>query len=524
MDYVQQPPTTREADAPSWSVLNGTFSDMSLEGNTQTANTTELAAMAVWHMLQGLLTTMPQFKGEKGKSLDVHLFAESYGGRYGPIFAETFEEQNRKRLTGKVDKKTTRDINLVSLGIINGCIDREVQTPFYPVFANDNTYGIKALSNKERKYYEEEFSAKGGCKALLAKCAAAVKKDDPDGEGDEENVNEICASASDACSVIESPYYQAGRGAYDVAADRADPFPSMYFLEYLNQGSVQSAIGAPTNFSMSSEAVWMEFAETGDIARGGNIPRLAALLNSGVRIGLIYGDRDYICNWYGGEAVSLKLALEAGADYGNRFSEAGYADIKVNDSYVGGAVRQYGNLSFSRVYQAGHAVPAYQPETAFQIFSRIMSGKSVASGSEVTLSNYVTDGPLNSTKTEKAPKAPKPTCFVRSLNTCSREDLLLTEGDPDTGMFGKKGVVINGVLYAKEEDWPLFGKEKKKDDDDQDDGNKDDNDAGKDSGDKDGKNGNKDDDDSDEEGAATWLSAPGWLTLFSCIGVHLFLV
>ena len=33
-----------------------------------------------------------------------------------------------------------------------------------------------------------------------------------------------------------------------------------------------------------------------------------ALLKSGVCIGLIYGDRDYICSWLGGEAISFSIA------------------------------------------------------------------------------------------------------------------------------------------------------------------------------------------------------------------------
>ena len=36
------------------------------------------------------------------------------------------------------------------------------------------------------------------------------------------------------------------------------------------------------------------------------------------------------------------------------FRAAGYQDIQVNSSYVGGQVRQHGNFSFSRVYEAGH--------------------------------------------------------------------------------------------------------------------------------------------------------------------------
>jgi carboxypeptidase C (cathepsin A) len=65
----------------------------------------------------------------------------------------------------------------------------------------------------------------------------------------------------------------------------------------------------------------------------------------------MYGDRDYQCNWIGGEAISLAIKSNASSS----FMKAGYANIETNSSYVGGFVRQYGNLSFSRVFQAGHA-------------------------------------------------------------------------------------------------------------------------------------------------------------------------
>lgn len=40
--------------------------------------------------------------------------------------------------------------------------------------------------------------------------------------------------------------------------------------------------------------------------------------------------------------------------FGTKFRKAGYTKIQTNKAYVGGYVRQYGNLSFSRVLQAGH--------------------------------------------------------------------------------------------------------------------------------------------------------------------------
>ncbi|KAF5963738.1 carboxypeptidase [Fusarium coicis] len=444
---VTEPPVSYP-ELPEWLVPNGTFS--SNNGNF-TANTTETAAMAVWHMVQGFLTTFPQYQPasrSRNSSLGINLFAESYGGRYGPIFAETFVQQNARRESGELPRNSTIDVHLSSLGIVNGCVDMETQVPYYPTFASGNTYGYKALSDSDAKFNLDKFSAEGGCRDLLQKCATDASVSDPEGEGNEESINEICSEAQSSCNDIQSAYSSSGRGWYDLAAPLADPFPPMTFLEYLNQDSVQKAIGSPINFTMTNINVSLEFQSTGDQARGGNIARLASLLNSGVRIALIYGDRDYICNWLGGEAVSQSLASEAGGEYSIRFPDAGYAPIIVNDSYIGGVVRQFGNLSFSRVYQAGHAVPAYQPETAFQIFARIILGTSISTGKDIDAATYNTTGDANATHTEDLPKQLNPTCYVRNFQgSCDEGAQELVKDD--------KGIVVNGILYTSKEDWPL---------------------------------------------------------------------
>ncbi|KAF5265035.1 hypothetical protein FOXYS1_4165 [Fusarium oxysporum] len=446
-ENVIEPPVSYP-ELPEWLVRNGTFS--SNNGNF-TANTTETAAMAVWHMVQGFLTTFPQYQPasrSRNSSLGINLFSESYGGRYGPIFAETFVQQNARRESGELPRNSTIDVHLSSLGIVNGCVDMETQVPYYPIFASDNTYGYKALSTSDAKFNLDKFSAEGGCRDLLQKCATDASVSDPEGEGDEESINEICFEAESSCNVIQNAYSSSGRGYYDLAAPLADPFPPMTFLEYLNQDSVQQAIGSPINFTMTNRNVNLEFQSTGDQARGGNIARLASLLNSGVRIALIYGDRDYICNWLGGEAVSQSLASEAGGEYSIRFPDAGYAPIIVNDSYIGGVVRQFGNLSFSRVYQAGHAVPAYQPETAFQVFARIILGTSISTGMDIDASTYNTTGDANATHTEDLPKQLNPTCYVRNFQgSCDSGAEELVKDD--------KGIVVNGILYTSKEDWPL---------------------------------------------------------------------
>lgn len=52
----------------------------------------------------------------------------------------------------------------------------------------------------------------------------------------------------------------------------------------------------------------------------------------------MYGDRDYMCNWIGGENASLAIPYSLSAE----FERAGYQPVQVNKTYVGGQVRQVG--------------------------------------------------------------------------------------------------------------------------------------------------------------------------------------
>ena len=118
---------------------------------------------------------------------------------------------------------------------------------------------------------------------------------------------------------------------------------------YLNQAWVLEALGVPVNYSASSYAVGKAFFDTSDSDRAGTSEAVSYLLDSGVKVHLVYGDRDFTCSWIGGEAASLAIEYSGS----KHFKNAGYAPI-LSSKGVGGFVRQYGNFSFSRVFQAGH--------------------------------------------------------------------------------------------------------------------------------------------------------------------------
>ncbi|KAL8687080.1 MAG: hypothetical protein Q9218_006646 [Villophora microphyllina] len=423
-----------------------------------TANGTTNAARAMWHFAQ---TWFQEFPDYKPNNEAISIFTESYGGRYGPAFTAFFEEQNQRIANKTITENSTEFIiHLDTLGIVNGCIDLLTHDPTYPEFAYNNTYGIQAINQTLYQQALDNFNRPNtGCKALILQCQALAAEGDPDATGNNATVNQACIAANNYCSnEVEAQYINdSGRNYYDIAAIDPDPFPPSYYLGYLAQHYVQAALGVPINYTQSTNGVYEAFNSIGDYARtdirGGQIQDLAYLLDNGIKVALMYGDRDYACNWLGGEATSLKIPYSQSPS----FNSAGYAPITTNASYTGGLVRQHGNLSFSRVFQAGHEIPSYQPETAYRIFTRAIFGQDIATGAVNVNANqsYSTEGPSDSLGIrQKAPENPYGhQCYVLALEaTCSDEEIemvgdgtavvknyILQNGNSSSGSSGASG-------------------------------------------------------------------------------------
>lgn len=418
----------------------GTFSSMDM---TKTANTTAKAGRALWHFLQIWLNEFPKYKPRNNR---VSLWTESYGGHYGPEFFRFFQEQNKK-LSKRPNKNGNENchgngnenghgtgkqhyqpIYLDTLGIVNGCIDMLRQTIYFPQMAFNNSYGIQIYN---RTIYDQQintFKKPGGCKDKIERCRRLASAGDPNMYGNNATVNKACIEANDICRyVIEAAFYNYNtRSNNDIRNFFPDPFPPNYYIGYLNQHWVQAALGVPLNYSFAVRSVYDSFQTTGDAARGssaGYLADIGALLDSGIKVTMLYGDRDYTCNWYGGEAVSLNIPYPRQ----HKSRRAGYAKLQTNESYVGGLVRQHGNFSFTRVYQSGHEVPAYQPETAYQIFHRSMFNRDITTGRLSTVDNpeYSTDGlDYIWDVRDSIPNPQPPLCYILNMvNTCTEDQI-----------------------------------------------------------------------------------------------------
>jgi len=448
-ETLNAPPLAVPVSQPSYTFLNGTFSSGS---QSATANTSSIAAQSMWHFLQGFLSVFPQYNpavrsdGDFNGSVGVNLFTESYGGRYGPAMASFFTQQNIRRIEDPIFGSKTLKIELSSLGIINGWIDAAFQTPYFPRFAFNNTYHIQTISQTQQLNALSSWSGAGGCQQQINACRAQEAALDPNDTGNVNNVSLVCSQAQTYCQTnVVGLFYGSGRSIYDISQNTLDPIPDSLYLEYLNQADVISVTGVPLNYTQNSLAVYDSFLGTGDYARDGVLQDIVGLLKQGIRVALIYGDRDYICNWLGGEAASFAIANAMGSTHLPWYS-AGYAPIVTNASYIGGVVREFGNLSFSRIYDAGHLVAAYQPETAFTVFSRVIQGTGIDLGKPVNRTNYVSTGNSSATHINNAPSAASPTCYLRAINsTCNT--------DQKNVIANHGGIIINGVHYSQSTNW-----------------------------------------------------------------------
>jgi len=94
------------------------------------------------------------------------------------------------------------------------------------------------------------------------------------------------------------------------------------------------------------------------------------ILNNGLDVLVYSGDKDFICNWYGGRAWTNAVEW----DHKKEFNDAQFEKWAVNGKPAG-EVKRVKNFKFLRVYDAGHMVPMNQPDVALAMLNTFMTGK-----------------------------------------------------------------------------------------------------------------------------------------------------
>jgi cathepsin A (carboxypeptidase C) len=248
-------------------------------------------------------------------------------------------------------------INLAGIGIGNGLTDPEIQYNFYPYMANNNTYGVKAVSEET---YQNMLDHMPRCIDMIKKC---------------QTFEDACVPANDYCNLFETtPYYQTGLNPYDITKPCGDSDLCYDFSNintFLNLESTREALHVSeeageweecnTAVNVMFAADWMKNFHT----------NLIPMLEDGIEALIYAGDTDFICNWMGNKAWTLALEWSGTS----AFQAEGDHDWLVNGKSAGLA-RTAKGLTFLQVYNAGHMVPMDQPEAALQMLDTFLDGKS----------------------------------------------------------------------------------------------------------------------------------------------------
>ncbi|KAE8444100.1 hypothetical protein EG329_000882 [Mollisiaceae sp. DMI_Dod_QoI] len=318
---------------------------------TETVNGTVAAAPFVWKLIQAFFAQFPQYQCR-----DFGLFTESYGGHYGPEFADYFQQQNQAIDDGDLDAE---EINLVALGINNGWYDAVIQEREFISFSANNTYYPlinKSIADAYMANYTEY------CLPALLPCNSTTL------------TLAACQNASNACDTVDmafGTYFPTDFDNYDIRQPASSPFPPETYANYLQDPEIMKRIGARANYSECSDDAGNPFGVFGDGVRS-FLPTLSNVVQSGITVLLWAGDADSVCDWFGGFASVNAIDYDSSDEFQNTAVE----NFTVN-GIVKGTYKSVDNLSWLRVFGSGHEVPAFQPELGLQVFVQTLKGDGI---------------------------------------------------------------------------------------------------------------------------------------------------
>lgn len=282
-------------------------------------------------------------------------------GHYVPAVASYISKQNKELQGGD-----SRHIDLKAIAIGNGLTDPLVQYSAYADYVLERGLISKAFRDTiDLAYYAVCAPAllackdKGvGCVIGLETCQLAV-------------VAPLVAAIEAKLGHVMNPYNVTGACehpplCYDFSAITA----------YMQLESTREALHVTGDHEWETCDAGVHVALTADWMRDLELV-VPGLLADGVRVLVYAGEDDFICNYKGNEKWVHAMKWPGQAAY-----DAASKDPKpwvVNGAPAGTAIES-GNLTFLRVFKAGHMVPMDQPEAALDMINRLVSGRSYADG------------------------------------------------------------------------------------------------------------------------------------------------
>ena len=220
--------------------------------------------------LDGFLFANPEFRGR-----DFFITGESYAGHYIPAIAYHFVKEIPAGSLG---------LNFKGIAIGNGWVDPVVQYPQYAEFAYENNM--------------VSFEMYLTLKASFAECVNLINN----GKTQDDQVYALEVCQLTMASILGNPLAPSFN-VYDIRK-KCDVPPLCYNLSnsdrFLNNATIQAKLGVTGRYWVECDKL-VHLALTGDWLNN-LAAKMEAVLETGLSVLVYSGDKDFVCNWRGGEA------------------------------------------------------------------------------------------------------------------------------------------------------------------------------------------------------------------------------
>jgi len=153
------------------------------------------------------------------------------------------------------------------------------------------------------------------------------------------------------------------RNPYDIRL-KCEKRPLCYDMSnldtFFNDAKVQSALGVSGKWAECSMLVHLFLSQ--DFGKS-MTARVEDVLKAGKRVLVYSGDKDFICNWRGGERWVANMDWEKKEDFARQEAR----DWVDQSGKKLGTFKRVDNLDFVRVFDAGHMVPMDQPSSGLEL-------------------------------------------------------------------------------------------------------------------------------------------------------------
>ncbi|KAK7060114.1 hypothetical protein VNI00_000878 [Paramarasmius palmivorus] len=317
-------------------------------------NTSAVGAQDIYAFFQLFFDRFPEYSTQP-----FHIAGESYGGVYVPNIANAIYQHNKEQVDNGL-----KHINLASVILANAFTDPKIQ------YASIVDYACGGapypVADPDGFLCESLRVPTDICVRLVEAC-----QDKPS--------RYTCEPAALYCNTqLMEPVSTLGLNPYDIRKkcqynENDICYKEAQWIEkWMNTPTNKAALGvAPErNYTAINMRVNHDFAATGEMAFN-HASLLTELVNDGIRLLVYAGDTDTICTNFIGQHRYVE-ALDT--EFHDEFAKAKL--LPWHDSVTGRLVGQVrsagsaGNVTYVRVYDAGHMAPYDQPEALHDMITR----------------------------------------------------------------------------------------------------------------------------------------------------------